>query len=83
MTNITLHRIHVYLNSEEQWYDVMREANKWFGKNWRGQNHVRRKFRNRPGNALPIKVWFDVPDIKFDTWVNLKYPAKMIGNPIK
>ena len=26
---------------------------------------------------------FDVPDVKFDTWVNLKYPAKTTGNLVK
>lgn len=67
-----LQRITVYLDSTDQWYNVIREANTWFGRNqWKSQNHVRRKLI-RPKTG-PISVWFDVPDLQFATWLGVKY----------
>lgn len=77
-----MHRIIIELQTTDQWYSVIREANTWFGTgNWRGQNHVRKKLERNNiywGNfgAAGIKsipVWFDVPDPQFATWVKLKY----------
>lgn len=77
-----MHRIIIELQTVDQWYSVIREANTWFGpKNWRGQNHVRKKLeRNTMWATLPagietkfVPVWFDVPDPQFATWVKLKY----------
>ena len=78
----TLHRFYVNLYSEEQWYNVIREANRWFGKNWRGQSHVKRKFKGRMLKE-PIKVWFEVPDQRFDAWVALKCPPNGAKDPVK
>lgn len=77
-----MHRIIIELQTVDQWYSVIREANTWFGpKNWRGQNHVRKKLeRNNMWvgygtgiEAKSVPVWFDVPDPQFATWVKLKY----------
>ena len=75
-----MHRIIIELQTTEQWYNVIREANTWFGTgNWRGQNHVRKKLeRNnlwvtQPFPLKNVPVWFDVPDPQFATWVKLKY----------
>lgn len=77
-----MHRIIIELQTVDQWYSVIREANTWFGpKNWRGQNHVRKKLERNtmwvtaaPGIETKfVPVWFDVPDPQFATWVKLKY----------
>jgi hypothetical protein len=77
-----MHRIIIELQTVDQWYSVIREANTWFGpKNWRGQNHVRKKLERNAvwwGNSnyaaiKSVPVWFDVPDPQFATWVKLKY----------
>ena len=76
-----MHRIIIELQTTDQWYNVIREANTWFGTgNWRGQNHVRKKLErntiwvgNNDFHVKPVPVWFDVPDPQFATWVKLKY----------
>jgi hypothetical protein len=76
-----MHRIIIELQTTEQWYSVIREANTWFGTGkWRGQNHVRKKLERNavwttaPGYTMKsVPVWFDVPDPQFATWVKLKY----------
>lgn len=67
-----MHRFYVHLDTEEQWYKVIREANQWFGhKGWNGQGNVRRKLV-RP-KLKPLEVWFEVPDLQFVTWLGVKY----------
>jgi len=71
-----MHRILVSLNTRDEWYSVVREANAWFGRNWRGQRRVRRQLRDKISNIWqtePKKVWFEVPDIKFASWITVKY----------
>ena len=70
-----LHRFWFSITTEKQWYDIMRECRQWFGKNWRGQAKVRRKFNTRGGISFrtgPLSVWFEVPDPRFATWVSVK-----------
>lgn len=67
-----MHRFYVHLSTEEQWYNVIREANQWFGHNkWAGQANVRKKLI-RP-KLKPLEVWFEVPDLQFVTWLGVKY----------
>ena len=76
-----MHRIIIELQTTEQWYSVIREANTWFGAGkWRGQNHVRKKLErntiwvgHNDFHFKSVPVWFDVPDPQFATWVKLKY----------
>lgn len=76
-----MHRIIIELQTVDQWYSVIREANTWFGTGkWRGQNHVRKKLErntiwvgNNDFHVKSVPVWFDVPDPQFATWVKLKY----------
>jgi len=64
-------RVYVQVQDERQWYDVIRDANQWFGPgNWRGQKHIRRKFAF---GSAPVNVWFEVPDPKFASYLSLKY----------
>lgn len=77
-----LHRIYVSITTQEQWYSVMRECREWFGKNWRTQPRVKRKLteslksgRSRSG----VYVWFEVPDLRFATWVSVKMSLQVAG----
>lgn len=78
-TTQDLYRFWFQISSEKQWYNIIRECRGWFGKNWKGQNKVRRKIThsiNRLGQAS-LPVWFDVPDSRFATWVSVKYSIQV------
>lgn len=77
-----LHRIYVSISTQEQWYGIMRECRAWFGKNWRTQGRVKRKLQEsrRYSQSQPvIPVWFEVPDLRFATWVSVKYSLQVVG----
>lgn len=77
-----LHRLYISIANEKQWYEIMRECRSWFGKNWRSQGRVKRKLAENQhhGNNKPsVKVWFDVPDLRFATWVSVKYSLQVAG----
>lgn len=68
-----LHRVWVEVRNLNAWYAVIREANALYGNHkWRGQPRVRRKLQSR-FNHEPVKVWFDVPDANFATWISVKH----------
>lgn len=74
-----LHRFYVSVRDEQQWYAVMSECRTWFGKNWRCQSHVRRRFKRDRIYQYPMSaangslwVWFDVPNPAWATWVSTK-----------
>jgi hypothetical protein len=79
-----MHRILVSLQTRSEWYSVVREANVWFGAgNWRGQRRVKRQLRESINPMWPVepkKVWFEVPDLKFASWITVKYtlPVEII-----
>lgn len=75
-TTQDLHRFWFSINSTEQWYNIIRECKSWFGKEWKGQGKVKRKLSRHGYNysrQTPVDVWFDVPDIRFATWISVKY----------
>jgi len=76
-----LHRIYVKLSTEQQWYAVMRECRAWFGKNWRTQGRVKRKLSHGQIRTLrePIPIWFEVPDLRFATWISVKMSLQVAG----
>ena len=78
-----LHRIYISITTEEQWYNVMRECRSWFGKNWRTQSRVKRKLtegsRMSRGTRPSISVWFEVPDLRFATWISVKMSLQVAG----
>lgn len=81
MENKTLNRIYVSLTTQEQWYAVMRECRSWFGKNWKSQGRVKRKLSEagRLRHYSSVTVWFDVPDLRFATWISVKYSLQVAG----
>jgi hypothetical protein len=74
-----LYRVTVELENAVQWYKIIREANALYGlHNWRGQPRVKRKLeRNWARNT--IRVWFDVPDQTFASWVSIKLAVQVVG----
>jgi hypothetical protein len=78
-----LHRIFFDVDSTRAWYNIIREANALYGRNWRGQPHVKRQLeRFRYNNVSNLRIWFEVPDPKFATWVSVKHgvPASLTPN---
>lgn len=74
VTTGTMHtRIWFELGDVKSWYAIMKEARSCFGKNWRGQPKVKRKLERNRWTHNKQKVWFDVPDANFATWVAVKH----------
>jgi hypothetical protein len=86
-TPLTMHKLYFELTSVDTWYAIMREARAQFGKNWRSQSHVKRRLEryghlyNAPSSAE--RVWFEVPDPKFGTWVAIKHAVRQVTPPGK
>ena len=80
-----MHRVWFVIPNVEVWYKIIREANDAFGKNWRGQQRVKRKFEVQrwasPDKSL--NIWFDVPDPKFAVWVAVKHSVTVMNGPNK
>jgi hypothetical protein len=74
-----LYRVTIELDNAVQWYKIIREANALYGlNNWRGQPRVKRKLeKNWARNT--IRVWFDVPDQTFASWVSIKLAVQVVG----
>ncbi len=78
-----LHRIVVELENLQQWYSVIREAQKLFGHgNWAGQSRVRRKLESNWGHKK-VHVWFDVPDASFASWISVKLAVRVVSTANK
>lgn len=67
-----MHRVYMEIDDVRIWYKIIREANKLYGKNWRGQTGVKRRLTGSP-EYFPHVIWFEVPDEKFATWIAVKY----------
>lgn len=80
-TTQELHRFWFLISTEQQWYDIIRECRSWFGKSWRGQGKIRRKLKTF--KSRPLEVWFDVPDIRFATWISVKFSIQVQSNAKK
>ena len=63
-------KIEIDVFTQDQWYGIISDLNKLFGKDWRGQQRVKRKFYR---NTMPLRVWFEVPDEKVASFLQLKY----------
>jgi hypothetical protein len=85
-TTPPMHKLYFELSTVEQWYSIMREARAQFGTNWRSQAHVKRRLEHAglwhvPGHAE--RVWFEVPDAKFGTWIAIKHAVRQVQLPGK
>ena len=85
-TALPMHKLYFELSSVETWYAIMREARAQFGKNWRSQAHVKRRLEHASLWRLPgaaERVWFEVPDPAFGTWVAIKHAVRQVAPPGK
>jgi len=87
-TPLSMHRIWVEIGSTEVWYKIIAEANREFGiRGWRGQSGAKRRLDRTCTWPSLIKttqrVWFDVPDEKFATWIAIKYAVTVLASPGK
>jgi len=80
-----MHRVYMEISSVELWYKIIREANSLYGRNWRGQSGVKRRLSHNIwlDSKKQERVWFDVPDEKFSTWVAIKCGVTIIQPPGK
>jgi hypothetical protein len=54
-TTPTLHRVYFMLSTEKQWYNIIHEANRWFGRGkWQGQRRVRRQLARGTGSQTSV-----------------------------
>lgn len=80
MDDKKLHRIYVQMQTTDQWYAVMRECRSWFGRNWRTQGRIKRKLQSKYSRlSQTIPVWFEVPDLRFATWISVKLSLQVQG----
>ena len=89
VTPLPMHRIWIEIGSTEVWYKIIAEANREFGiRGWRGQSGAKRRLE-RCNSMWPSalktteRVWFDVPDEKFATWIAIKYAVTVLAPPGK
>jgi hypothetical protein len=85
-TALPMHKLYFELSSVDQWYIIIREAQAQFGKNWRGQRHVKRRLEHASLWRVPgqtERVWFEVPDLKFGTWISIKHAVRQVESPGK
>ena len=80
-----MHRVYMEIGSTEVWYKIIREANSLYGRNWRGQSGAKRRLSHNIwlDEKKQERVWFDVPDEKFGTWVAIKCGVTIIAPPGK
>jgi hypothetical protein len=85
-TALPMHKLYFELSSVDTWYAIMREARAQFGRNWRSQAHVKRRLEHaslwRLGDHAE-RVWFEVPDPAFGTWVAIKHAVRQVAPPGK
>jgi hypothetical protein len=81
-TPLIMHRIYFEVSNQKTWYTLMTEARTWFGKDWKTQSHVKRKF-DKHAIGTPVTLWFDVPDPRFGTWVAVKLAVRVVEPPNK
>ena len=84
-TPLPMHRVYMEVGTLAVWYKIIREANALYGRNWRGQSGVKRRLSHNIWlhDKKQERVWFDVPDEKFSTWVAIKCGVTIIAPPGK
>jgi hypothetical protein len=80
-----MHRVYMEIGTIAVWYKIIREANTLYGRNWRGQSGVKRRLSHNIWlhDKKQERVWFDVPDEKFSTWVAIKCGVTIVAPPGK
>jgi hypothetical protein len=75
-----LYRVVVELENTDEWYAIIREAQRLFGPgNWDSQPRVKRKLERNRWTQAKVRVWFDVPEVSFGTWVGVKLAVRVLS----
>lgn len=75
-----LYRVVVELENTEQWYAIIREAQQLFGaNNWHSQPRVKRKLERNHWTKATVRVWFDVPNVSFGSWIGVKLAVRVVS----
>jgi len=82
VTTKVMHRIWFELSDTATWYSIMKEAKTWFGNDWKAQPRVKKKLSNNWSHSSH-KVWFEVPDAAFASWVSVKLAVRASTSPNK
>lgn len=82
-TPLVMHRIFFEIVNTKQWYAVMKEARTLYQTNWRSQPRVKRKLERNAYQQQTLKIWFEVPDPGFATWVAVKHAVIGSSAPAK
>jgi hypothetical protein len=72
----------VELQDTKQWYAIIKEANRCFGLgNWYGQPKIKRRLDRNVWTKTMVgtRVWFDVPEREFASWIGVKFGIKVIS----
>lgn len=84
-----MHRVYFEVSSTDAWYAIMREARALYGQVWSCQGHVRKKldriaYHNSTADNLHYeRVWFEVPDPMFSTWISMKLAVRAVDGKNK
>ena len=87
VTTLPLHRFWFKIHTREQWYSIVNECRKLYGTAWRTQRNILKRFKKTQNlnrtiqqwihRHMPHKIWFEVPDPAFATWISVKYSIEM------
>jgi hypothetical protein len=90
LTTPPLHRFWFQIHSREQWYSVVNECRNLYGTNWHTQRNVLKRFKKTQNfhrtiqqwmrHNMPHKIWFEVPDLAFATWISVKYSIEVASD---
>lgn len=78
--SVHLFRVVLVVKHRDQWYQIIREANRCFGLGqWRSQAKVLRRLNRSEWTPNPVRVWFDVPNQEFASWIGIKYGVEIVS----
>lgn len=90
VTSPPLHRFWFKIHTQEQWYAVINECRRLYGTNWRTKRNVLKHFKKTQNfnrsiqqwilRHMPHKIWFEVPDPAFATWIAVKHSIEVASD---
>lgn len=85
MENKESYKFYFAVKTARQWYDIMAECRRLFGKEWACQRKIKRKIEKLKwsGDSDRVDAWFEVPDSKFGVWIALKTGVVLIKEELK
>lgn len=85
-----LHRFWFKIHTASQWYCVVNECKRLYGTQWRTQRNILKRFKKTQNFNRTIqqwihehmahKIWFEVPDPLFSTWIAVKFSIEVASD---